>query len=219
MSTLTLRGNPSGSGTFTVESPNSNNSRTLTLPDATTTLVGTDATQTMTNKTIQSSTIQGGALTLATLQTPGVVTSIDFTGIPSWAKRVTVLFQEVSLNAATTFQVRLGTSGGFVSTGYLGAGVAITTGGTAMINLSDGFTIYDNTPLATNLCSGVMTLTTMGSNIWVAHGRVGTSEAASRSRECIGSLALGGVLTQLQVRSTNGTATFDGGSINVMWEG
>lgn len=38
MANLTVKGNPLGSGTFTVEPPNSNTSRTLTLPDVTGTL-------------------------------------------------------------------------------------------------------------------------------------------------------------------------------------
>jgi len=41
MSNLTLSANPLGTGTFIVQSPNSNTNNTLTLPDATTTLVGT----------------------------------------------------------------------------------------------------------------------------------------------------------------------------------
>jgi hypothetical protein len=41
MSNLTVKGNASGTGTIILESPNTNTSSTVTLPDATTTLVGT----------------------------------------------------------------------------------------------------------------------------------------------------------------------------------
>jgi len=51
MSSIALSGNAAGAGVFTIASPNSASSFTATLPAATTTLVGTDATQTLTNKT------------------------------------------------------------------------------------------------------------------------------------------------------------------------
>lgn len=51
MSQVKVSGNASGTGVFEIAAPNSNTSYTLTLPQATTTLVGTDATQTLTNKT------------------------------------------------------------------------------------------------------------------------------------------------------------------------
>jgi hypothetical protein len=41
MSNLTVRGNPSGTGTIILESPNTNSNRTITLPDATATLAST----------------------------------------------------------------------------------------------------------------------------------------------------------------------------------
>lgn len=57
MSSVKLQGNASGTGSITLASPNTNNDRTISLPDATTTMVGTDATQTLTNKTLTTPTI------------------------------------------------------------------------------------------------------------------------------------------------------------------
>jgi hypothetical protein len=59
MSRITLAPNASGTGTLTVAAPNTNTDRTITLPDVTTTLVGTDATQTLTNKSIDASQLSG----------------------------------------------------------------------------------------------------------------------------------------------------------------
>ena len=64
MSSFKAQGNASGTGEVTLETPNTNTNQTITLPDATTTLVGTDATQTLTNKTL-------GTGVAATTQTNG----------------------------------------------------------------------------------------------------------------------------------------------------
>jgi hypothetical protein len=72
MSIVTIQGNASGTGTLTVTSPNTNSNFTLTLPEATTILVGTDATQTLTNKTLTSPTINSGTLASPTLTTPNI---------------------------------------------------------------------------------------------------------------------------------------------------
>lgn len=44
MSSVTIQGNPSGTGIFTIASPNSNTNQTLTLPDSTGTLINTAST-------------------------------------------------------------------------------------------------------------------------------------------------------------------------------
>jgi hypothetical protein len=59
MSKITLAPNAAGTGTLTIAAPNTNTDYTLTLPTATTTLVGTDATQALTNKTLAGSTVDG----------------------------------------------------------------------------------------------------------------------------------------------------------------
>jgi hypothetical protein len=72
MSIVTVQGNAGGTGTLTVTSPNTNSNYTVTLPEATTTLAGTDATQTLTNKTLTSPTINSGTLASPTLTTPNI---------------------------------------------------------------------------------------------------------------------------------------------------
>ena len=57
MSKISIAGASTGTATFTIESPATSTNRTITIPDATTTLVGTDATQTLTNKTLTTPNI------------------------------------------------------------------------------------------------------------------------------------------------------------------
>jgi hypothetical protein len=103
MSQVTLQGNASGTGVFTVAAPNSNTSRTLTLPDATGTVVTTDATQTLTNKSISGAQINSGTVAAARLGsgTPG--TGNFLRGDGSW--------QTVPASAPSTTDVLNATAG------------------------------------------------------------------------------------------------------------
>jgi hypothetical protein len=73
MSQVTLQGNASGTGIFTLAAPNSNTNRTLNLPDAAGDVVLTTATQTLTNKSISGAQINSGTVAVARLGsgTPG----------------------------------------------------------------------------------------------------------------------------------------------------
>jgi len=57
MSLLAVQGGATGTGTVTLLAPVTNTDRTLTLPDATDTVAGIAATQTLTNKTLTSPTL------------------------------------------------------------------------------------------------------------------------------------------------------------------
>jgi hypothetical protein len=59
MSKIALTPNASGTGTFSIAAPGTNTDRTLTLPDATGTVVLADATQTLTNKSIDATQLTG----------------------------------------------------------------------------------------------------------------------------------------------------------------
>lgn len=211
MSNLTVRGNVLGTGTVIVESPNTNSNRTLTLPDATTTLVGTDATQTLTNKTIQ-----GGALTLMTAQASTSGTAFDFTGIPSWAKRITIILDAVSLSATGNILVQIGDSGGIETTGYSSVGVGTTGGAGAAVAATDGFIV--RLSAAAVVYSGHMTLTLISGNKWIASHSFGDPAGSISAGVGGGTKTLSDVLTQVRVTRTS-TDTFDAGSINVMYEG
>jgi hypothetical protein len=106
MSQVTLQGNASGTGVFTVAAPNSNTNRTLTLPDATGTVVTTDATQTLTNKSISGAQINSGTVAVARLGsgTPG--TGNFLRGDGSW--------QTVPASAPSTTDVLNATAGASV---------------------------------------------------------------------------------------------------------
>jgi hypothetical protein len=209
MSQVAISGNASGTGTLTIAAPNTNSNFTLTLPEATTTLVGTDATQTLTNKTIQ-----GGAITSGT-SVSASGTSVNFTSIPSWVKRITVMFIGVSSNGSSIPTVRLGDAGGIEATGYLGS----MQNGTSAVLFTTGFEYSGNLQTAARVYHGAMTLSLQNSstNTWAATSIVGLSDGASVGIMG-GSKSLSQTLDQIRITFVNGTDTFDAGTINILYE-
>jgi len=142
-------------------------------------------------------------------------TSIDFTGIPNWVKRITVMFQGVSTGGTSSIIIQVGTSLGLVATNYLGSAMANATGvGTS--NLSTGFSLSDSQN--TYIRHGFATILNISSNAWVANGVFGLSEKPYNI-QFAGSVDAGGVLSRIRVTTVNGTDTFDAGTINIMYEG
>ena len=138
-------------------------------------------------------------------------TSIDFTGLPSWVKRITVMFSGVSTNGASNLLIQVGST--TISTsGYLAA--ANQTGTYA--NFTVGFGI--NFALAANVLHGSVILTLLNSNTWTANGNIANSNSASICNFAGSSPALGGALDRVRITTVNGTDTFDAGSINILYE-
>jgi hypothetical protein len=186
--------------------------RTITLPDATTTLVGTDATQTLTNKTWASpasSTISSG-----TSQASTSGTSIDFTGIPSWVKRITVMWNGVSTNGSSSPLVQLGDSGGIETTGYGGSG-SLSASTVTTQNFTTGF--GERSQDAAAVRTGSWVITNVSGNIWVCAGVLGRSDGANTSVTG-GTKTLSDTLDRVRITTVNGTDTFDAGSINILFE-
>ena len=213
MSSISVAGDTSGS--VTLSAPAVANTTVLTLPSVSGTLITSATGQTLTAPIINgmgSSVITSGT---AVASTSG--TSIDFTGIPSWAKRVTVMFSGVSTSGTSYLQFRLGTSGGVEATGYLSAdfGVGGTTTSTALS--TTGFQLRSDT--ASSVSNGQLVISQLNSatNLWVATGIDGRSDVAV-FYSFGGSKTLAGVLDRVRITTVNGTDTFDAGSINILWE-
>jgi hypothetical protein len=143
-------------------------------------------------------------------------TSIDFTSIPSYVKRITVMFNEVSLSGTAHFLIKLGTSSGVVSTGYISTGnIYNNSSGSSGTSSTSGFLVFAGT--ASYVLSGTCVITLVSSNNFVSNHsfKVNTTDIALGS----GSISLGGTLDRVRITTTNGTDTFDAGSINILYEG
>jgi hypothetical protein len=153
-------------------------------------------------------------LTLATAQNTTSGTSIDFTGIPAWAKKITVMLNGVSTNGASAIQVQLGTSGGIDAAGYTsGSGLAFGTNNTLTYGSTTGFATMSG---AANVITGHMVITNTSANTWI-ESLVATTASGGLSGG--GSKTLSGTLDRIRLTTVNGTDTFDAGVINIMYEG
>ena len=150
------------------------------------------------------------AMTLAVAQATTSGTSFDFTGIPAWAKRITGSIAGVGTNGASLLQIRIGSSGGIESTGYLG-----TSGSTAQF--SSGFLPYEVWSAAL-VISGQFVLTLVSANTWAFSVSMGRSDSVG-SGIGAGSKVLTGTLDRLRFTTVSGTDTFRVGSFNIMYEG
>ena len=219
MPLIRLLGDTNGTGIHSIAPvTGSNNDRTIYLPDATTTLVGTDTSQSLSNKTLTSPTINGGLTLSSTVaseignQSTGSGTSIEFAGIPSWAKRVTVVVNGNSSSSTGTAQLVLGTSSAYQTSGYRSASTDTNAAGTGLTTSTTSFTSYTNK--AANLYSGRYTLIKVtGTNTWICSHHNG--DYATATIEGGGDVTLSGDLYKIQFsRST----AFDAGSVNVFYE-
>lgn len=149
--------------------------------------------------------------TMATVATTSG-TAIDVTGIPSWAKRVTIAFNNTSTTGTNDYQIQIG-NGTLVTTGYTSNS---SSGSTADSN-STGFRITSIVASAGTTMAGLVTLLNMGNGIWIEAGNLaGTSNSVNISG---GSLNLGTSIDRLRLTTLAGTDTFDAGSISVTYEG
>jgi hypothetical protein len=196
MSNITLSANAAGTATFTIAAPGTSTNQVLTLPDTTNTLVA-----------------QGTALTLGTARASTSGTAIDFTSIPSWVKRITVMFSQVSTSGTSPVQIQLGDSGGIEITGYISASFSYNSG--TAVSSTTGLVIDEGFAGAAQSRSGTYTLTLLGSNAWTGFG-ITTNSAVTPSA---GTKSTSATLDRIRITTVNGTDTFDAGTINIMYEG
>jgi hypothetical protein len=154
-------------------------------------------------------------LTIATAKTASG-TSVDFTGIPLWAKRITVIFTGVSTNGTSNYQIQVGTSSVFTTSGYVGS--VANQAGTTAAN-STGFQVA-NTQLATDLMWGKAEIVKTGGNpTQVLYTSILANSNAANMRYGAGAVTPANPIDAIRITTVNGTDTFDGGIINVMYEG
>jgi len=162
-----------------------------------------------TNGTSWSSTQKIVRGTTVTLTSQNLV---DFTGIPSWVKRITVMFNGVSTNGTSFKLVQIG-SGSVQNTGYVASAIfsGTTTGITSSVA---GFPIASNA--AAEILSGHLILTLISGNIWICSHTMKWSTTYGGFGG--GDVTLSGALDRVRITTGAGTATLDAGSVNILYE-
>lgn len=162
--------------------------------------------------------LRAGNIVQGTVVASSSGTTIDFTGIPSWAKRVTIMFNAVSTNGTSNFIVQAG-SGSVQTSGYSGSSVtartAATSSGAPQTN-SSSFNVIAETAAANTITGSVTLQLFNNSNTWVESGVLTTNDGA-RGGLSGGAVTLSGALDRVRI-STSTPDTFDGGSFNLLWE-
>ena len=199
-----------GGGGITLSAASTGSEFTATLPANTGTVVTTASSAAVTPAMLTQ------PLTLGTAQASTSGTSIDFTGIPSWARRVTVIFNGVSTTGTSPFLVQLG-SGSVTTSGYtsVGSGIAATVNSTTS---TAGF-VAGNVNTAASLASGLFVFVNVSGTTWAGSGSVSQSAIPQTNLSTGNSPALSGALDRVRITTVGGTDTFDAGSINILYEG
>jgi hypothetical protein len=160
-----------------------------------------------------ASTGVSGAITQGTAVASTSGTSIDFTGIPSWVRKITVSYGGVSTSGSSNYLVQIGsgsiTSSGYVSTsGTNGGSTSTSTIGSLLTASSD----------ASSTHFGQVVITLLNTNVYTFSSLFGQAGTARNNMGC-GWVTIGGALDRVRLTTVNGTDTFDAGTINIQYEG
>jgi hypothetical protein len=207
---MTLRLNGSTSGYTEIDAPSVAGSNTLVLPTGNGSagnILGTDGSGNL--------SWVNGRMVQETAQASTSGTSIDFTGIPNWVKRVTVIFGGVSTNGGSNLLLQIG-AGSVQTSSYASSA---WSNNTTTATSTAGYIQTALTTSATPAYNGCTVITVLSSNTWVAASNIATSTGPYQNHVAAGSVALSGTLDRVRITTVNGTDTFDAGSINLLLEG
>jgi hypothetical protein len=139
---------------------------------------------------------------------------VTFTGIPSWATMITVIFNAVSIVDGGDYLVRIG-SGSIATTGYVSTSINNGSGG-GVDGVSSTIGYIMRGANAPDFFSGLMHIVSVSGNTWVSTHRV--KRSASNISGGGGDCTISGVLDRVSITSTT-SATFDFGSVNIIYQG
>jgi hypothetical protein len=143
-------------------------------------------------------------------------TAVDFTSIPSWVKRVTVMFKDISTNGASPWILQAG-AGSVLTSGYSGAALSASSSTPTTTANSTGIRLVGGAPAATQSFCGTVVLDQIATNTWVAAVSIAESTVPYGVTGAA-AFILSGALDRIRLTTVGGTDTFDAGSVNILYE-
>lgn len=165
--------------------------------------------------TLQAGTATNSMNTLATAVATTSGTSIDFTSLPSWVKRITVMFNGVSTSGTSNLLVQLG-SGSITSSGYVSTACSTYAPGTTISTSTAGLLFTVEIVAAGVLFGNAIICLQNSSNGFTSSSVLSGN---SRMQFASGGVTLAGTLDRIRLTTVGGTDTFDAGSVNILYEG
>lgn len=211
---MTLRLNGSTSGFVEVDCPATGANNTLLLPNGN----GSADQALVTNGSGTLTWADRARLVRGTAVTASGTNIDSFTSIPSWVRRINVVFNNLSQSGSAYVLLQLGDSGGIENTGYVSTANFLQGGvSSGSISSTAGIILY--TGDTANQITGSVVFNNIDGNIWVAAGTYNYSNATTVTGWTAGNKTLSATLDRIRITSTNGTDTFDAGTVNIIYEG
>ena len=166
--------------------------------------------------TLQAATATNAVNTLGTAVASTSGTSIDFTGLPSWIKRVTVIFNGVGTNGTAGYLIQIG-SGSVTSSGYVGGGNRMGSSTGVPATSTAGFLI--NSAASGGAKNGSIAIKVINTSYGYVADGVMFSSSEPNQYLTGGAVTLSGALDRVRITTTNGTDAFNAGTVNILYEG
>jgi len=164
---------------------------------------------------VDLSKISGSLITSSTKIDTTSGTSHDFTNIPSWVKKITIVFEGMSTNGISLVQIQLGNSGGIEDTGYFSSGSSFVSANTHATSTTG--LLIDGSHAASHIIHGIANLILLDGNTWVLTFIGGRGDTPA-TKLAGGTKTLSATLDRIRLTTVNGTDAFDAGSINILYE-
>jgi hypothetical protein len=162
--------------------------------------------------------VSGGGTSLVsqTIAASGT-SSIAFTNIPSWTRRITISFGGLVYASSENTRIRIGSGGSLQSTGYGGAGGWFGGVSSGMTNsVTTGMDFYGENYNTAKYGICTLILANPSSYTWVYNGWI-TTTSNPYIFGINGGVSLSGVLTNLSILGLSG-GNMNSGSVTCLYE-